>query len=278
MHSYLATAASTLSLLALSQGPALAVELDNAGIGATQDGRGGVWFFDVELEGTPDISTAMLTVPDATSTPLPLACDDFAGTVECSLPEEDAGPFVSFGALLQTFPVGVYFLSINNGERTASLPFDPMEPDGFLTITFPANGATHVSSTPVVVYDNTCGNCTDLGFALRGGPAMLDLLFETTDLSSPGSILYADWQSPSKPPMLPSGPYVVFGAAVVADVSTRSFDQGMGPEFQFDYSTGAGQGTAIVFRVPEPGSAASAASALAALLALASTRRARRRH
>jgi hypothetical protein len=265
---------AAISLPSLSAFP---VELDEANISAIEfdDAE---WYLDVGIYGTSDITAATVIVPDTGSTVLTLECDPVPAGAECLISDIESGPFSSLATLLQTYPAGDYRLSINGGTRTASLSFSATAPDGSVEIMSPLNGATGVSPTPRVDYLNSCLNCSVLGFLLDGIFDELDdpLEYETHAQFSIGSILYSDWTSPTKPTQLPQGDYLVGGVAGIVSFSTESFDQGIGPAFEFDYSNGTGKFAASIFSVPEPSSAAMAFAALGTVGALVAIKRTNR--
>jgi hypothetical protein len=257
------------------------VELESAGIVAVGPDlvEGTDWSFQITLFGTSDITSAKVTVPDAGSTEIPLdcgSCDD--GRVDCDFDRD----FASLAALLLTYPAGTYQLSINDGERTASLSFDPSDPPGTVTLTSPMNGEMNVSSTPTVEYTSSCSACDLLLFGVVAffGDISLEFL---TDVTSSGSIPYAAWQESQsacdvapKPPSLPADPYIALGAAFLGSMTTESLDQGSGPAFEFEYTTGGIRGDLVFFAVPEPAGSLPWLAALATLGGLA-TRRSRSR-
>jgi hypothetical protein len=266
-----------LLLPVLPSSSVFAIELDEASIGAAQVDAD-PWYFDIGLYGTSDITAATVTVPDTGSTVLTLECDSVPPGVGCLISDTDSGSFGSLAALLQVYPAGDYLVSINGGERTATLSFAATEPDGSVEILSPSDQATDVSSTPTVGYLNNCMNCSVLSFQLDGFFDELDdpLEYQTSDLISIGSIDYSDWTSPTKPGQLPEGDYLLLALAGIVDSSTESFDQGTGPNFEFEYSTGAGRFTSSAFSVPEPSSASVALAAFGTVGVLAAIRRGRR--
>jgi hypothetical protein len=266
-----------LLLPVLPSSSAFAIELDEANIAAGQL-DGSPWFFDIGLYGTSDITAATVTVPDTGSTVLTLECDSVPPGVECLISDTDSGPFASLAGLLQVYPVGDYLVSINGGERTATLSFAATEPDGSVEIMSPSDGAIDVSPTPVVDYLNNCMNCSVLSFLLDGFFDELDdpLEYEASGQVSIGFIEFSDWTSPTKPDRLPQGDYFLLAVAGIVVFSTESFDQGTGPAFEFEYSTGAGRFTSSVFSVPEPSSSSVALAAFGTVGLLAAIRRERR--
>ena len=259
--------------LALMGLPANAIELTNASIAAIEnEGR---WELQIGLTGTSDISDATVTLPGG-STLLILDCQaGLPAEVDCDLLEVDGGSFSSVAELLQTFPTGDYALSINAGLRTTSLPFAPVEPNGTLTNVSPADEATQVSPTPVVTYDNSCTNCTELMFFLEPFASEgFSLDFETINATSPGSILYSDWTGLAKPDQLPADRYVLGRIVSLRNLpTTLAFDQSEVGQLDFDFYTGASAGVLTFFTVPEPTAGVAYLSAVGVLAMLAAARR-----
>ena len=257
--------------------PALGVELENAAIVAVGPDlvEGTNWSFQITLLGTSDITSATVTVPNAgpTETLDCGSCDD--GRVDCDFDRD----FVSLASLLQTYPAGTYQLSINDGERTASLPFNASDPQGTVTLTSPMSGEMNVSSTPTVEYTSSCPGCDLLRFAIASLFGDVSLEFETDDTGS-GSIPYAAWPETQngcdvepKPPSLPDDDYVALGVAFAGSMTTQSLDQGSGAAFEFEYTTGGFRGDLVFFAVPEPAKSLLFLTSTAVLWVLAWRRR-----
>jgi len=239
---------------------------------AVRDANG--WRIDGEVEGS-GVTSAVLTPPGRAGFALP--CESDPGVVLCERvePAPPAAGFASLAALLADYPAGSWSLSVNGGVLTATLPFDPQEPDNVVTVTDPANGAMNVTSTPGLAYENAC---TDCGF----------LLFMIEDAATLGLVTEIDAMVIGLPPLpsrqldfaeffdaaptpLADGTYRLTAGAAVGGLGVRNFDQGSDPAFQFQYGSGANLETATFFSVPEPAGGAFAAAV--ALLGLARRRR-----
>jgi hypothetical protein len=230
----------------------------------------GGWRLDAEVEGT-GITSASFTPPGRPALDVP--CESDPGLVLCERvePAPPSAGFATLAALLTQFPAGSWPLSVNGGALTVTLPFAPVEPDGVVTVTDPADSATNVSTTPDVSYQNTCASCTFLEFriedAATGGEVfeISTILFGPAPLPSSGQLYFEDFgEGPPTP--LPIGEYGLIAAAGIGALETRSFDQGG----DFEYGAGASLQTYSLFSVPEPDAGALVASA--ALLGLARRR------
>jgi hypothetical protein len=265
------TASRLLPTLALVGGlvlaaPTFAQTLDSVDLNAEKGTFGGDpdWFLNIGVEGSVDITSASVTPPGQSA--IPLDCTDQGTFVECDL--EDPG-FASLAQLLATYPAGTWSLALNGGAQTASLEFSPVEPDGEGTASDPANGATNVSPTPTVSYDQGCTNCAALLVEITGLATPTEVSLERVffaPLAASGAVPYADFESfedVPKPPELPEGQYQLTLSTVVGSLSTESLTPG-GDEFE--YLTAGIRNVDTLFTVPEPGAAASGVG-LAALLA-----------
>lgn len=159
--------------------------------------------------------------------------------------------------------------------RTATLPFDPQQPNGVVTVTDPANGALNVTSTPNLAYENACTDCGFLLFMIEDA-ATLGLVTEIDAMVigppplPSGQLDFANFFDTAPTP-LADGTYRLIAGAAVGALEVRNFDQGSEPAFQFQYGSGANLETATFFSVPEPAGGAFAAAV--ALLGLARRRR-----
>jgi len=231
---------------------------------AVQDSGG--WRIDGEVEGS-GVTSAVLTPPGRAAFELP--CESGPGVVLCERvePAPPAAGFASLAALLAEYPAGSWSLSVNGVERTATLPFDPQQPDGVVTVTSPANGAMNVTSTPGVAYENACTSCGFLLFMIEDA-ATLGLVTEIEGMviGQPplpsGQIDFGEFFDAAPTP-LANGTYRLIAGAALGALEVLSFDQGGG----FQYGSGANLETATFFSVPEPGGGAFAATV--ALLGLA---------
>jgi hypothetical protein len=262
-----------LALAALSQSAQAQLDPQMATILAVRDAAG--WRIDVEVEGL-GLTSVAFTPPGQPALDVP--CESGSGVILCERvepPPPSAGA-ATLAALLVQFPAGSWSLSVNGGALTAALPFDPQEPDGVVTVTDPANGATQVSSTPTVSYQNGCALCTFLEFQIEDLATLGEvfeigaLVFGAAPLPS-GQLDFADFTTENTPGPLPVGDYRMMAAAGIGALETRAFDQG--PEFQF--GSGASLQSHTLFSVPEADGAAIAAAA--ALLVLTGCRRGARR-
>lgn len=230
----------------------------------------GGWRLDVEVEGA-GLTSASFTPPGRPAFDVP--CEDDPDVVLCERvePAPPAAGAATLAALLTQFPAGSWALAVNGGALTATLPFDPQEPDGVVTVTDPADGATNVSATPDVTHQNACASCNFLEFRIED-VATLGETFETSALlfgPAPlpsGQILFEDFGD-EVPAPLPNGEYQLMAAAGIGALESSSFDQGDA----FEFGAGAELQTYTRFTAPEPGTAALAAGA--ALFALAAGRR-----
>lgn len=236
----------------------------------------GGWRIDGEVEGT-GLTSAVFVPPG--KPPLVLPCETDPDVVLCEgvVPAPPAAGYKSLATLLVAYPAGNWLLSLNAGVRTATLPFAPQAPDGAVTVTDPADGATGVSSTPSVTYQNACSICAFLEFRIEdAATAGTALEIEHTLLGAPplpsGQLAFADFFDGAPVP-LAIGDYDLVTGAGNGTLDTRSFDQGVGTAFEFQYGRGAEFQRRSSFQVPEP--AGSALAAVGALIALSRRRRAR---
>jgi len=225
------------------------------------------WHVDAEVEGT-GLTAAALTPPGGDALAVP--CESGEGVILCER-EEPAPPnagFASLAAMLGTYPAGTWHLSIDGGVRTADLPFDPEEPNGAVTVTSPANGATGVPSMPTVAYQNECTTCAFLAFRIEDADT-LGMVTEIEDLVTgepplpSGQIAFADFFDDAPIP-LADGAYQIVTGAGLGTLETRSFKQGG----HFQYGSGGERQSTSQFRVPEPAAATGSAAVVAALAAL----------
>jgi hypothetical protein len=252
-----------VAAVALTSSAQAQLEPDFVTILAVRDAGG--WRIDVEVEGI-DLTSASFTPPGQPALDVP--CEVGSGEILCQRvePAPPSAGAASLAMLLTQFPAGGWLLSVNDGARTATVPFDPQEPDGLVTVTDPANGATNVSATPDLSYQNACASCNFLEFRIEDA-ATLGELFEIGGLVSgppplpSGQLDFADFEDAPGP--LPNGAYGLMAAAIDGSLETRSFDQG--PEFEFGF--GASLQSYTLFSVPEANGAALVA--IATLLALA---------
>jgi len=226
----------------------------------------GGWRIDVEVEGA-GITSAAFTPPGGPALDVP--CENDPNVVLCERvePAPPAAGAASLAALLTQFPAGNWIVSVNGGALTATLPFDPQEPDGVVTVTDPADGATNVSATPDVTYQNACASCGFLEFRIEDAATLGETFETSTILFGPaplpsGQLYFADFGD-GPPTPLPIGEYQLVAAAGVGALETSGFDQGD----EFEYGAGASLQTHTRFSVPEPDAGALVASA--ALLGLA---------
>lgn len=261
--------------------PATAQESPFVSIAAVRADAG--WFFEVDLDGPAG------TIPSATLTPptgppaAALACRSDGEEDFCSLrdPSEGSAGYASLAALLASHPSGSYFLDIGSGARTVQLGFAPVEPDGNVTVTSPANGAVSVDSTPTILYTHDCDTCGFLFFEIEGFGATAPISLETTRVGSPpfpdtGSVPYAELTALEgpKPAELWDGSYLLRAGAGRGSLETLVFDQGG----ELQYASGAEYLTTSEFTVPEPGAGLAARASLLSLGGVARARpRARRR-
>jgi hypothetical protein len=239
---------------------------------AVRDADG--WRIDGEVEGI-GVSSAVLTPPGRAGFALP--CESGPGVVLCERvePAPPAAGFASLAALLADYPAGSWSLSVNGGALTATLSFDPQQPNGVVTVTNPANGAMNVTSTPNLTYENACTDCGFLLFMIEDA-ATLGLVTEIDAMVigppplPSGQLDFADFFDTAPTP-LADGNYRLVAGAAVGVLEVRHFDQGIGAAFEFEYGSGANLETATSFSVPEPSGGAFAAAV--ALLGLARRRR-----
>jgi hypothetical protein len=258
------TAVLLAAIAALSTSAQAQLEPQMVTIFAVRDAGG--WRIDVETEGL-GMTSASFTPPGQLALDVP--CESGAGVILCERvepPPPSAGA-ATLAALLAQFPAGGWLLSVNGGARTATLPFDPQEPDDVVTVTDPANGATNVSATPGVSYQNACASCTFLEFRIEDAATLGEAFeIEAIRVGLPplpsGQIGFADFFAGTPVP-LPDGDYQLMAAAGTGALGTRSFDQGG----EFQYGAGASLQSPTLFSVPEADGGALVAGA--ALLALA---------
>jgi len=259
LHPRIAIAPLLACLAALAAAPArAAVTLDIASVFAREDDSG--WHLEVELEGSSDVLVATLTPPGGAA--FALSCGGSGEGTQCEFESAEAA---SLAALLVEYPSGEYQLSLNDGERTAGLLFDPVSPNGLVTVTSPADGAADVDDRPGISWAHDCTNCVALAFDLVDIAAPLDVGLErfVTPPVSPGTISYSQLESyrGPKPSTLPDGLYGLTASTAVGDITTEHLVPG---NDGFEYTQGVLRDVRTSFTVPEAGS-----SALAALAALA---------
>lgn len=258
--------------LLLAPAPArAAVTLELSSLLAVEKPSG--WRLVAELEGSSEVTSATLTPPGRPA--VALACETSAGLTECEFESDEAA---SLAELLVDFPAGTWLLSLNGGTRTASLAFAPVAPNGAVTVTSPADGATGVSSTPTLAWTHDCSNCIAILLEIEdlAGPFAVGL--EATVFGapppSPGTLSYdslESYQGP-RPEELPNGTYALTAEAAVGSIEEETLSPGGAP---FEYATGALRVSETTFTVPEPGPLASGGAAAAALAAGRRRRRAR---
>lgn len=220
------------------------------------------WFMNVGVEGSSNITSASVTPPGRPA--IPLDCADQGSFVECDFEDLD---FASLAELLATYPSGTWVLELNGGNRTANLDFTPVEPDGAGTATDPASGASNVSPTPTVSYDQDCTNCAALIVEIDGVGGPTDVGLERVffaPLAASGSVPYADFESSEgpKPSELPDGQYHLTLSTAVGTITTENLTPG-GDDFE--YVNAGILNVDTFFTVPEPGAAALAVVLAAAL-------------
>jgi hypothetical protein len=264
-------AALLICFASAASAPAGAQTLELGGLTAERDEAG--WRFIAAFEGSADLALAVIYSPDPeTSAGLP--CESVGpDLVECLF---ESPPFDSLADLLAVYPAGDYTLALNRGTRTAVLPFDPVEPDGVVTVSAPADGASGISGTPAIVYTHDCTMCNVLSFEITnsGEPTLigLEILVFGDPLPSAGTVPYAALESfeGPKPSVLPAGSYALLAATAVGAIEEATLTPGGAP---FEYATGALIGTYTTFTVPEPAALSAAFASLGALGALAGVRR-----
>ncbi len=250
--------------------PGGAQTLELGGLTAERDQTG--WRFIAAFEGSTDISSAVIEPPERDI--VGLSCESIGpDLVECLF---ESLPFDSLAELLAGYPAGDYTLDLNGGARTAVLPFDPVEPNGVVTVSDPADGTSGVSSTPAIVYTHNCTMCDALSFEITnpGEPAVvgLELLVLDDPLPDAGTVPYAALESfeGAKPSELPAGSYALRAATAIGTIEEATLIPGGAP---FEYATAALIGTDTTFTVPEPAALSAALASLGALGALAGVRR-----
>jgi MYXO-CTERM domain-containing protein len=240
---------------------------------AVRDASG--WHVDAEVEGT-GVTSASFAPPGRPLLDLP--CDDDPDVVLCER-EEPAPPsagYASLAALLAAFPAGSWQLAVNGGALTATLPFDPVEPDGVVTVTDPADGAAFVGATPDVSYANACTACPFIELRIEDAPTQglaveIETLVSGAPPLPPGQVPFAEFFDETPVP-LPAGAYRIVAGAALGSLTTTSFDQG-GGALEFSYGRGAELQTVTTFTVPEPD-----AAMIAAIAGLGAFAWRRRRH
>jgi len=269
VHPRIAIASLLAFLAAHAAAPAqAAVTLDIASLFAVEDDSG--WRLRVELEGSGDVASATLAPPGQPA--FALACGSSGEGTECEFESAEAA---SLAALLAVYPSGEYQLALNGGTHTAGLPFDPVAPDGLVTVTSPADGEAYVDPTPAISWTHDCTNCVALGFDLVDLAAPIDVGLERFVIPpvSPGSISWSQLESyrGPKPSALPDGLYGLTASTAVGEIATERLTPG---NDGFEYTQGALRDVRTTFTVPEPGAVASGVALLAAL-GCAAGRRAR---
>jgi len=273
-----------LALLAgvpFSAGGAAALEVDDVVIAAEELGSAG-WFFEVEIEGTTDLSAAAITPPGQSERSF--GCEVFGTSASCEFedPPLSMGGFASLTQLLGTWPAGTYTVAVSDGVNpplTANVTFDPVAPDGTMNVTSPIDGEANVSPTPTVTYTHDCTNCTHffLDIETEVGPGMFNSVaeFETPETTSPNNVPLSSFTDPEDMPVanLPDGDYILFGGlGNLSETPGVAFNED--PAKTFFFETGAEHETdAIMFTVPEPSSRAAGAVVMAVLGLLALRRR-----
>jgi len=228
------------------------------------------WILEANAEGSDQLTSVSLTPPGKA----PIAFDCVATGPSAAICEYAQGaPVASLAALLVDFPAGTWVLTVN-GTLGADLLFEPVEPDGTVTVTSPADGAVNVSTTPSVSYTHDCTNCDFLILETElqaGGPG-LEILIEGAPPPSSGTVLYDDFisQDAPKPATLPNGVYLLFAGSINGIISIETLAPGTAGEQTFQFARGAERDVQTLFTVPEPAGASLAA--LAALLAVARRR------
>jgi hypothetical protein len=229
------------------------------------------WFFEAEVDADPGLlPDAALTPPGGS--PVALGCTTSTDADSCFVtdPPVEGPGFATLAALLASHPAGSYLLSIDGGALTAHLDFAPVEPDGSVHVTSPADGARSVDDTPTLAYTQDCDSCGFLFFEIDGFGSAEGVSLETTRIGTPplassGSVPYSELTSSEgpKPAALPDGSYRLSASAGVGSLTTETFDQGG----ELGYGTGAEQRTTTLFTVPEPGTWPAAVASLVALCA-----------
>ena len=198
--------------------------LDRFSLVALQ-GSGG-WSLETDAEGSDLLTSVTVTPPGKPS--IAFACaEDGPGVVVC---QYDSGvPVGSFAALLVDFPAGTWLLTVN-GTLDAELLYDPVEPDGTVTVTSPADGAVNVGAMPSVSYTHDCANCNFVLLRVDSeeGGGGLEALIAGDPPASPGTILYADFTSPDgmKPAMLADGVYELAAGSITGIISDAKLEPG----------------------------------------------------
>jgi len=269
----------SLALVPLVARSAAAQLVDEVLLVAVETSANG-WFFEVEIEGSLDLTSAELTVPSGGGT-VSVPCEVFGDAVGCELqdPADGMAGFATLDDLLAVWPVGTYGLAVSDGTTTltADLLFDPTAPDGTITITSPTDGETDVGSTPTVSYDQTCTNCTHLFLQIEtlDSPSgdVVDLEFESTSPPSSDDVPLTEFTDENAMPAseLPNGTYLLDGEVTTESESEVSFNE---DPAMFAFITGGdADGSDVTFTVPEPGSWAAGAAALGGLGLLSRSRR-----
>jgi hypothetical protein len=263
-----------LVLLAAIAAPAAQAHLDvyRAELFAIE--RDGSWRFVMLVEGSEDVALAVVTPPGGGALQVPCQTLGFE-LVECARvqPAPPAAGFASLAALRAAYPAGDYTVA-TTGPRSGVVPFDPLDPDGAVTVLEPAPGAV-VGPTPTISYKNDFNGCAALLFQIEETGPTPDVGLETVLLAThaaSGSIAYADlapFEGETKPPELPEGSYELLAAAVTGVQGVTTFSPG--GDF-VDYSSGARRDGLVHFTVPEPSGRALGDAAVGAVAALAGAR------
>ncbi|RIL05145.1 MAG: hypothetical protein DCC71_11420 [Proteobacteria bacterium] len=236
------------------------------------------WAFDAELAGSDAVTSATLTPPGGGAFALPCtAAGPSAVRCDFSDPAEPEPPYPSLAALLADYPPGDWTLTVN-GTLGATIPFDPVAPDGVAQIVSPASGATGVSPTPSVSYQHGCSNCVAVFVEIVATSAPISV--EATLFGDPvgapppssGVVAWDDLVSIDgpEPDALPAGDYVVEVGVIAGSLTIETLAEGTPSESTFQYGAGAERRVASGFSVPEPDGAL--AAALATLLWIARRR------
>jgi hypothetical protein len=224
------------------------------------------WILEANADGSDQLTSVSLTPPG--KAPLAFVCEA-TGLIAASCEYDDDTPVASLAALLVDFPAGTWVLTVN-GSLSADLLFQPVEPDGTVSVTSPADGAVGVANTPSVSYTNDCTNCNFLIFEIEpmAGGTVIEFLAEAP-LASSGTLLYDDFVSldAPKPETLADGVYLLFAGAINGALSIETLAPGSPGEQTFEFARGAERDEQNVFTVPEPAGAVIAAVAILAALA-----------
>jgi hypothetical protein len=226
------------------------------------------WLYEIYVTGQ-DVLAGTLTPPGGA--PIELVATS-PGDLSYVSP-----PFASLALLQAAFPpstTGGYLISLNGGVSTVALDFDPLLPDGAMTVTAPANGAT-LGSLPSFTLSNACSNCVGQFASIVDTTTDGQFVLVESDSAAPfpttlGLPDFGANQGSAGPVSggLPDGPYFFFAAAYVDATSSESFT----PPDVFDYSPGAYRSDGVDFTVPEPSLALLQVAALGVLAAFARRR------